>query len=423
MRRAVILAALCLPLAAQSDPKERVKNIGELEKQGAGALPELAGYLKDSDDEVRREAVKSIVAVGTQKSLDPLVEAARDNDEEIQIRAADGLVNFYYPGYVQSGLSGSIKRIGRGIKGKFTDTNDQVIAGYLEPREDVVAAIAHQIANGASLTAKANAARAAGVLRARATTPQLLDALRSKDTTLMYESLVAIQKIREPKTAEGIRFLLLDPNEKVQLTAIETTGLLRNRDALPGLREALDRSKKDKVRAAALSAIAMVPDEGNRYLFDTFIKDRDDDMRAGAAEGYARLKTPSDAEKLRLLFADEKKMKPRLAMAFALVNLDHREISEFSPLQYLINTLNSSSWQGIAAAYLRELCYEKAVREGLYAVINQRTKDEKIHLAEILARSGDEATVPVIENLTRDADVEVGQVAARELRILRGRLP
>ncbi|MEZ5355395.1 MAG: HEAT repeat domain-containing protein [Bryobacteraceae bacterium] len=261
------------------------------------------------------------------------------------------------------------------------------------------------------------------MLRARAATPELVDALRSKDTQLMYESLVALQKIRDPETAPGIGFLLLDPNEKVQLTAIETTGLLRNKDALPNLREVLQRSKKENIRAAALTAVSMLPDESNRYLFDQYIGDREDDIRASAAEGYARLKQPSDSEKLRLLFASEKKMKPRLALAFALVNLGGHGISEFSPLQYLINTLNSASWQGVAAAYLRELCYDKPVREALYGVINQRTKDEKIHLAEILARSGDEATVPVIENLTRDADVEVGRVAARELRVLRGRLP
>ncbi|MEZ5355396.1 MAG: HEAT repeat domain-containing protein [Bryobacteraceae bacterium] len=162
MRRVAFLVAAAVALLAQSDPKERIKNIGELEKQGAGALPELAGYLKDSDDDVRREAVKAIVSAGTQKSLDPLIEASRDNDEEIQIRATDGLVNFYYPGYVQTGLSGNIKRLGRGIKGKFSDTNDQVIAGYLEPREDVTKAIAALVKSGSSLTARANAARAAG---------------------------------------------------------------------------------------------------------------------------------------------------------------------------------------------------------------------------------------------------------------------
>jgi hypothetical protein len=333
------------------------------------------------------------------------------------------LVNFYYPGYVQTGLSGSIKRMGRGIRGKFTDTNDQIIDAYIEPREDVIKSIAALIKGGVSLTVRANAARAAGVLRARATTPELLEALKERDTQLIYESLVALQKIRDPETAPGITFLLKDFNERVQLTAIETTGLLRNREALPALRDALQHTKKDKVKAAALSAISMIPDDASRYLFDTYISHKEDDVRAAAAEGYARLKQAGDAAKLKPLFESEKKMKPRLALAFALVSFGDREISEFSALQYLINTLNSSAWQGVAAAYLRELCYDKAVRETLYGVITQRTRDEKVHLTDILARSGDRDSLPVLESMTRDADVVVGREAAKSLRILRARLP
>ena len=50
----------------------------------------------------------------------------------MQIRAIDGLVNFYSPGYVQTGFAASLKRVGTGIKGKFTDTNDQVIDPYVD---------------------------------------------------------------------------------------------------------------------------------------------------------------------------------------------------------------------------------------------------------------------------------------------------
>ena len=48
-------------------------------------------------------------------------------DARIKIHATDGLVNFYLPGYVQSGFAASVKRVGSNIKGRFTDTNDQAI--------------------------------------------------------------------------------------------------------------------------------------------------------------------------------------------------------------------------------------------------------------------------------------------------------
>ena len=84
---------------------------------------------------------KAIVDIGTQRSLDPLVKATADNDPEIQIRATDGLVNFYVPGYVKTGLTASLRRVGSSVKAKFTDTNDLVIDPYIQPRPEVIAAL------------------------------------------------------------------------------------------------------------------------------------------------------------------------------------------------------------------------------------------------------------------------------------------
>lgn len=418
------LLAPALILAAQSGPKERIKNIRDLSKKaGSGALTELAGYLKDPDDEVRRDAVKSIASIGTQQSLTPLVEASRDHDEEILIRTTDGLVNFYYPGYAQTGLSGSLRRIGKGIKGRFTDTNDQIIEPYIEVRPDVIDAIRRLLREGPSIDVKANAARSLGVLRASQASGDLLQAVRSKETQLLYESLVALQKIRDPETAKGIAFLLNDLNERVQISALETTGLLRNQSALPDLKEALGRARNDRIRAAALGSIAMMPDDSCRALFETYRNDRDDDVRAAAAEGYARLKNPSVMDSLVKMFEAETKPKPRLGFAFAAVANGKREMTEFSPLAYLLNSLNSASYRGIAAAYLEELARDKAIREALYPNIPLRTKAEKLALCPIFARSGDESTIPVLESLTRDAEVEVNHVAARSLRNLKARLP
>ncbi len=92
------------------------------------------------------------------------------------------------------------------------------------------------------MDSRANAARAVGILRGRQAVPDLEEALRSKDTQLIYESLVALEKIRDPSAGPSVAFLLHDLNEKVQLTAIEATGLLANRAAINDLRRLLDRS-------------------------------------------------------------------------------------------------------------------------------------------------------------------------------------
>jgi hypothetical protein len=278
------------------------------------------------------------------------------------------------------------------------------------------------ISNGATTDAKAVAARAAGVLRVGKAVPALVEATRSKQSALLYESLVALQKIGDPSAAPGIAFLLQDLDERVQVAAIETSGLLRNRSALPGLREALTRAKNQKVRSASHTANSMMPDEAKRTLYQTYLQDKDDDTRASAAEGFARLANPKDHDALEQAYETETKMKPRLAMAFAAVMAGERSTGELAPLTYLINSLNSSAWHGVAFAYLEEASRGKEVRTLLYEGISQRTRAEKTELAAILARSGDAETAPVLDALSRDPDTTVAVAGAQALRNLRARL-
>ena len=158
------LAALALILFSPGLYSQDIhpKDVREIAKNGSTAIPKLQELLSNPDKEVRREAVKQMVQIGTQKSLDPLIQATRDNDPEVQILAANGLVNFYYPGYVQSGLGGSLKRAGASIKGVFTDTNDQVVDSYVTVRPDVVNALGRLISGGGSLEARASAGPGGG---------------------------------------------------------------------------------------------------------------------------------------------------------------------------------------------------------------------------------------------------------------------
>ncbi|MCZ2079375.1 MAG: HEAT repeat domain-containing protein [Bryobacteraceae bacterium] len=405
------------------DPKQRARAARDLADRGVPALPQLQGLLSDPEVDVRLEAVKSIVAIGTQHSLDPLIQATRDNDPEIQIRATDGLVNFYLPGYVKTGLTASLRRAGTAVKSRFTDTNDQIIEAFIQPRAEIIEALGKLARGASSMDARANAARAVGILRGRAAVPDLVAALRSKDDRVIYESLIALQKIRDPEAAPQITFLLKDFHEPVQLAAIETTGLLQNKAALGDLKEVLSRNRSKKVNRAALTAIAMLPDEGSRPLYLKYLNDKDDGMRAAAAEGLGRLKNPADLPVIEKAFNEERKNNARLSLAFAMVMLGKTETTEFSPLQYLINTLNSTSYRGVARPFLVELSRDTGIRQALYPAARTGTKDEKMEIAQILARSGQKDSLPVLENLSRDSDPEVAQEGLRALRSLKARLP
>ncbi len=420
----IVLAAFSLT-AQDNDVKARVKVVRDLGKGGSENIPKIEHYLSDPTVDVQLEAVKAIVGIGTQRSLDPLVEALSDSDPEIEIRATDGLVNFYVPGYVKTGPTASLQRVGSSIKAKFTDTNDLVIDPYIQVRPEVIVALGRITSAGASIDARANAARALGILRGRQALPDLEQALRSKDSQLIYESLVAIEKIRDPSAGPSLAFLLRDLDEKVQITAIEATGLLTNRDAINQLRDVLDRSRKIKVKRAALTAMAQMPDPQLHGLYATYLDHKDEGLREAAAEGLGRLKNPADSATLERAFNNENKTEPRLSAAFALVNLGKRGMAEFDPLRYLVNNLNSAANRGVARAYLTELARDPEVRQALYPALTLAgaTRDEKTGLAEALALSGGPDSVAPLEALSQDPDPDVSQAGLRAVKNLRARLP
>ena len=145
-------------------------------------------------------------------------------------------------------------------------------------------------------------------------------------------------------------------------------------------------------------------------------------MRAAAAEGFARLRNPADSTMIEQAWKDETKTAPRLSLAFAMVMLGRTEVSEFSPLQFLINNLNSSAYNGEALPFLVELARDNSTRKALYAPLETGTKDEKIGLARVLAVSGDKESVSHLEKVSRDTDPEVAQEGLRAMRSLQARL-
>jgi HEAT repeat protein len=400
----------------------RPKDVRDVAKDGASAIPKLQELLSNPDKEVRREAVKQIVQIGTQKSLDPLIQATRDNDPEAQILAAGGLVNFYYPGYVQFGIGGSFKRVGTSIKGVFTDTDDQVVDSYVVARPDVVQALGRQISGGASMEARANAARGVGVLRGAAAVQDLVEATHAKDSDVIYEALIALQKIRDESAGPRVEFRLHDLDSKVQIAAIETVGLLRDMGAVAELTDALRRARDVKVKRAALTSIAMLPDPASRPLYAQYLRDKDEKLRGAAAEGFARLRDPNDLAMLEQAWQDEGKTSPRLSLAFAQVMLGRKDVSEFSPLRFLIDNLNSAAYNGEALPFLVELARDEGVRRALYGPLSTGTKDEKIGLARVLARSGDSESVAPLQKLSGDSDTAVAQEGLRALRTLQARM-
>jgi HEAT repeat protein len=405
------------------DPKQRVRSVRDLAKQGADSIPRLAPFVSDPDLSVRLETVKALIDIGGPKTVEPLLAAAKDNDAEIQIRAAEGLTNVYLPGYIKSGISGSLQRAGDAVRAKFGGANDQVIDAFVTARPEVIAALGRLVRGGSSWESRAASARALGVLRGRAALDDLVEAVHSKEDQLMYEALIAIQKIREPSAGPRIAFRLRDLDDRIQLTTLETTGMLRNREAASDVAYVFDHARNPKIKHTAAETLAELARPEDRAFFVVWLTDRDEFLRAPGAEGLGRLKVAGDRPALEKALPGEHSMNVRLAVVFALVSFGNLDTAELAPFRYLISTLNLKAYKQVASAYLIELARDAQVRRTIYAVLPAAAKEEKIGLSGILAASGDKDSVPVLETLSKDSDPEVAQEGIRGLRALRARLP
>jgi HEAT repeat protein len=147
-------------------------------------------------------------------------------------------------------------------------------------------------------------------------------------------------------------------------------------------------------------------------------------MRALAAEGFGRLRDPADVPMLQKAYEDELKRNVQISIAYALVMDGKTEVGSEppTPLRFLIDQLNQASYHNQAQALLTEASHDPAIRAQLYTPLEQGTRDEKINLAQVLAVTGDQDTVPHLEKVSRDLDKQVAEEGLRALRNLRTRL-
>ncbi len=425
--------ALCLPLCslvmfgqAQDGfgPKEKMARIRDLGKRGPDAIPAIAQNLTDPDRDVRVSAVKMITKIGTEASLTPLSQAAADNDSEVQVRATDGIVNFYVPGYVTKGaLSGPVTHGLRQVKSVFNSRNDQVVDADIFIRPDAGQALASEISGSYTPEVRANAARAAGILRDRAAVPALLGSLRVQDNTVIFESLVALQKIKDPVSGPGLTSVASDLDERIQVTALETIGVLHSLPSAPVVRSDLTAARTPKVRRAAIAALAMLGIPGDRATFQQYAGATDDPaIRASALEGLGRVREPDDYPSLEHAYNEPNAdWRVHLAAAFGLVNEGNVASTEFSPLQYLLENVEMRAHSDVASAYLTEVCRRDDVRKALIPLVGQATKDQKLALCSAFGSSGEADTIPILTQLAKDIDPDVAFAASKAMRITQAR--
>ncbi len=395
--------------------KPQLARIHEIEKLNRGGMSELAAFSKDPDRAVRLAAIKAIVKMAGTESLDPLIPATHDTDAEVRTKATDGIVNVYVPGYVSGALTRSVRQ----VKGHFSPQNDDVIDPDVHVRDDAQQAITDEINFGNEMPPRANAALAAGILRLKGAVPAFLEAVRSKNNDVIFQSLVALEKIHDPSAGPSITFLVRDLDERIQITAVEAEGVLGCREAAPDIRYVVQNARTLKIRRAGVSALAMLAMPEDRPIFQQYAANGDAEVRTAAIEGLGRIREPEDTPTLQANY-DEANVDWRvhLSAAFALVDEGNVSTDDFSPLPFLVENLNSPLRQPTAEAYLKELIRNQPVREAIVKLIPEASRDQKIDLSWIFASSHSPDMIPALNQLGSDPNAEVSIAAKRALSVI-----
>lgn len=407
--------------AGLSDRKPTVRakaarTLGDL-PDGSEYLHLLRPLLQDESEQVRASTVTALVKMRANEAQPLLIEAAADLSSRVQSMAVDGLVDFYVPEYAQIGRMTTISTYSTALRTRFAKPNPVTVPAYVEVSAEAVKAIGEVLQNGRSDHARANAARAIGVLYGRSELDSLIEGVRSRNTEVIIECVLAIKKLQDTSAGPEIVFLLRDLDPVLQEAVIQTVGQLRTSEAVPDLVRILDETTRARIRIQALVALAKIPNNGQRELFISYLRHKDDDMRAAAAEGIARIGTSADLELLGQLIAKERSLRARLSMAFAAVMLGNQV-----ELARLVEGLNSKVHRLEARPLIVELARDPSILSQLYVPLATGTAPQRRHLAVVLARSGTEDSVPYLENLTKDGNGEVASSAIESLRVLRARL-
>ena len=408
---------LCMELGAQDRPKDKIKNIEALAKQGQNSVIGISAYQRDPDVSVRLAATEALIQVGGVSAADALRTSSEDGSAEIQRLAVAGIVNFYKPGYVKQGTKAKIGA----VSSKIMHSNDDqpVIDPFVTARPEDINAVRKVLLNSINRESKLQAANALGTLRASAALPDLYPLLRSKDDAMMLAALRAIETCGNKAAANETIFLVRDFNEKIQSQAIALNGIYRNEAALPDLTEVFMRGRTPKSRTAAFAALAMIASPQSKGAFELNLDNGDGPMRGLASEGLGRIGAKQLEARIKVIYKDEGSARARLGEAFALVKFGDLDMSsEFTPLTYLFNSLNSAIWSEYSRSYLKELSRDGLVRKELRGKVATATKSEKIGLARIFAAEGTSDDREALDALAHDRDADVSQEGIKAARTL-----
>jgi HEAT repeat protein/beta-lactamase regulating signal transducer with metallopeptidase domain len=255
---------------------------GDREKSQADPrlVAALTAALKDTDREVREQALHALVQMRDPSIFEPLLQALKDASPDVREQAAHGLGQLRDRRAVEP-LSGALK-----------DENPDV---------------------------REQAAFALGQLRDRSAIPGLTAAMKDTDADVRQQAVFALGQLRDPSAIEGLSIALKDASPDVREQAAFALGQIRDRRALEPLISALKDADAD-VREQAAFALGQLRDRGAVEALVIALRDDMANVREQVAFALGQIRDPRAIDALTAALKDPS-ASVRQQAAFALGQL------------------------------------------------------------------------------------------------------
>lgn len=422
-----LLAYLKSPIAGTR--RDAAHKLGERRVRNQLAVEALAVTARqDEDQDVRAEALQSLGMIKDFSALPEMIDALKDANADVRRVAIKSLVALYTEHDIDFITN---RRAGWNLFNPFLDTRDhEIVEPYVTVDPTIVTAIGESARGDRESDVRISAVRALGVLRGAAAIPHLADALNA-DQDLRIEVLRAFIKIGDKSAGPHLIPFFRDSNHSVRTQAMVAAGLLKYKPAVEPLLSVygLGREKKgtfskvsDKVKGrftylpprdeAALWALSLIGDERAEQTFVENMTDKDADRRQYAIEGLARVAEPRYADQISRLVLTENNGDVKVAEYWALYKM-----GSTTNIQYIVRKLETDQEEQ-ARCYLMEVTSPADL--GPY--IQSSSKEVRQKVIEILGRIGDRETIKDLEPVVRSSSPATADIATVAIKRIEWRI-
>ncbi|WP_375329448.1 HEAT repeat domain-containing protein [Microcystis sp. BLCC-F210] len=362
---------------------------------------ELLKALKDSDEDVRGNAVEALAEIGTETAIAGLLKALKDSYFSVRWKAAEALGKIGSETVIP-GLLKALEHSDEDVRRKAAEAlgkigSETVIPGLLKALKD------------SDKYVRGNAAEALGKIGSETAIAGLLKALKDSDKYVRGNAAEALGKIGSETAIAGLLKALKDSDKYVRGNAAEALGKIGSETAIAGLLKALEDSD-EYVRRNVVKALVEIDSASTIDALIEALEDPDDDVRWNAAEALGNIGSEAAIDGLIKVLEDPNG-DVRWNAAEALGNIGS-EAAIDGLIKALEDPDDNVRWR--AAEALGKIGSEAAI-DGLIKALEDSDYDVRGNAAEALGKIGSEAAIDGLIKALKDPGDDASRNAAEAL--------